>query len=383
MKWICFIFYVFHLLSGYGQDTIPANQKWLVGGYIKNLEAFTFEPRFQELASSNLIHNRLNVKWRPAEKFTLTGELRNRLYWGEEIKIIPQFSSLLRNQDEYFNLQMLWFDKKGIVFHSNLERLAFEYHTKVLNLRVGRQRINWGLSTNWNPNDIFNSYNFLDFDYEERPGTDATRFKYIFNHKSNIEFAFGVNHSKQGNVQAIKYAFNHADYDVHFIGGLYEKDATLGIGWSGPIGNAGLKGELQYFFRGEDSKNQLNGTLEADYIFKSGWYVNASVLFVGQGISRSLNRWDQIDLKLTPKNLMPTKWNFIFTVMNEVVPLLSLNMSLLFAPGTDLLIWYPTVSYNLAANLDINLVWQSFFATLQHQFQATNHQAFLRLKWSF
>ena len=383
MRWICFILSILNLLSVRAQDTIPEKEKWLIRGYIKNLETFTFDQRFQELTSSNLIHSRLNVKWRPNTHYTIAAELRNRLFWGEEIKLIPQFSSLLRNRDEYLNLQMLWFDKKGIVLHTNLERLNVDCNTKNWNLRVGRQRINWGRSTIWNPNDIFNSYNFLDFDYEERPGTDATRLKYTLNSSSNIEFAFGVNRSKQGNVQAIKYAFNYADYDIHLITGLFEKDPTLGIGWAGPLGNAGLKGEVQYFLRGKDSVNRINATVEADYIFKSGWYINASVLYVRQGLNHPVDNWNQIDLKLSPKNLMPTQWNFIFTVLNDVTPLLNVNMSMLFAPGTDLLILYPSFNYNIATNLDINLVWQSFFATIRNQFQATNHQAFLRLKWSF
>lgn len=32
----------------------------------------------------------------------------------------------------------------------------------------------------WNPNDWFNTYNYFDFDYEERPGTDAIRVRVYF-----------------------------------------------------------------------------------------------------------------------------------------------------------------------------------------------------------
>ena len=57
----------------------------------------------------------------------------------------------------------------------------YDYRDNKINFRIGRQRINWGTTTIWNPNDIFNAYNFLDFDYEERPGMDGGKFQYIFN----------------------------------------------------------------------------------------------------------------------------------------------------------------------------------------------------------
>jgi hypothetical protein len=77
------------------------------------------------------------------------------------------------------------------------------------------------------------------------------------------------------------------------------------------------------------------------------------------------------------------KWNLSVTPAKEITPLLSVNASLLYAPGTNLFIFFPSFQYNLATNLDISLVWQSFFAELNKTFEAVNHRGFLRMKWSF
>ena len=58
-------------------------------------------------------------------------------------------------------------------------------------------------------------------------------------------------------------------------------------------------------------------------------------------------------------------------------------MSVLYAPGTNLVILFPSLQYNAAENFDVNLVWQSFFSELDDSFEAVNHRCFLRLKWSF
>jgi hypothetical protein len=43
----------------------------------------------------------------------------------------------------------------------------------------------------------------------------------------------------------------------------------------------------------------------------------------------------------------------------------------------------PSLQYNIATNLDVNLVWQSFFAEGSTGLAAISHRAFLRFKWSF
>ena len=80
---------------------------------------------------------------------------------------------------------------------------------------------------------------------------------------------------------------------------------------------------------------------------------------------------------------MPTKWNMILATAKEITPLLSANMSVLYAPGTNLFILFPSLQYNMATNFDVNLVWQSFFAELNSRLEGVNHRCFLRMKWSF
>lgn len=147
--------------------------------------------------------------------------------------------------------------------------------------------------------------------------------------------------------------------------------------------HAGFKGEIQYFFGSKNSAGHFNMAIEGDYLFKKGWYMNFSFLFNNHGLNQPVTDWNTINLKLLPENLIPTKWNLVITSAKEFSPLLSANMSVLYAPGTNLLIIFPSLQYNIATNLDINIVWQSFFVQLAESLQAVNHRSFLRLKWNF
>ncbi|MDE3185015.1 MAG: hypothetical protein KGM16_16505 [Bacteroidota bacterium] len=384
MKWLFIISAIIAGSSVFAQDSAESKTgKWEINGYIKNMQSLYFDKNFNNSVSGNLLHNRINIKWKPSEKITTVAEVRSRLFWGEEVKLTPEFASQLRNENEIVNLQQTWINKTSLVLLSNVERLYIDYQERNWNLRIGRQRINWGETITWNPNDIFNTYNFLDFDYEERPGVDGGKFKYLLNNFSNIELACATNGNKDGSVAAIKYALNKWGYDMQIITGWYHNQPTIGAGWAGNIKEAGFKGEVQYFIPARDSLPHLNVTLESDYMFKKGWYVNFGLLYTNQGFYKPVDNWEDIHLQFSPKNLMPTKWNIMLTTSKQFTPLFTGSMSTVYAPGTNLLIIFPTFQYNIATNLDITLVWQSFFSRYQNRFQAGNHSVFLRMKWSF
>lgn len=381
------IILMFLLFSGgansFAQDSMETKKKWELNGYIKSLESLSFDKKFDNLISGNLLHNRLNVKWKPFNAISAIAQFRNRLFWGEEVRSIPKFSRQLRNQNEKVNMEKIWIEKPSLVLHTNIERLYVDWSEPDWNARVGRQRINWGITTTWNPNDIFNTYNFLDFDYEERPGVDGAKFQMMISKSFNAELAYAHTGKKDGNIAALRYNLNKWGYDMQLITGWYNEHITLGAGWAGNIGDAGFKGEAQYFFRDKDSIDHFNMSLEGDYMFKKGWYLNVGLLFTNQGLYRPVKDWGAINLKLSPENLMPTKWNFILTTSKEITPLLTANISMLYSPGTNLFILLPAFKYNLATNLDIDLIGQSFFGQLNNRFEAVNHRVYLRMKWSF
>jgi hypothetical protein len=370
------------------QDSVGINKKevkkkWELNGYIKNLELLTFNKDFKDNISSNLLHNRLNIKWKPSDRLTAVTEFRNRVIWGEEVKLTHNYASLLRNDNEWLNLQMIWIDNPSLVLHTNTERLYVDYHTTKWNVRAGRQRINWGITTTWSPNDIFNTYNFLDFDYEERPGADGAKLQYLLSDFSNIEVAYSNKGKHKGSVAALRYSLNKWGYDIQLITGRYSNHPTIGFGWAGSIKDAGFKGEMQYFIASKDSVSVVNISTQLDYMFENGWYVNVGFLFASNGLNNGVNDWYKVNFKFTPEHLMPTKWNGMITTSKKFTPLFTATISTLYAPGANLLILFPMLQYSIVTNLDVNLVWQSFFSEVQHTFQAVSHQAYVRMKWSF
>lgn len=383
LHWIGALLLLFPIVTMVNAQEEVKKESWKIKGYIKELPYISFDKNFSNVYATNIIHNRFNVKWTPNTKLSGAAEFRTRFFWGDDVGATPNFSEQLRNRNEQVDASITWFETENAAMITNIERFWLEYKTAKVAVRAGRQRINWGIATTWNPNDIFNAYNFLDFDYEERPGSDAVKVQYFINDLSNVDMAVSPSFSNSTTVAAARYFFNRNNYDFQFNAGWYHDAFTLGAGWAGSMDEVGFKGEMQYFASGDQSSSQFNAVMEWDYMFSKGWYLNGSFLWNNQGLTEPVDDWTTVSFNLSPRNLMPTAYNVLMSTTKEITPLFSANLGVVYTPGTNIMIVLPSFQYNLSDRWDLNIVWQSFYAEMNNSFQAVTYRIFLRAKWSF
>ena len=368
-----------NVLSASAQTPFTPTKKFTLNGYIKTLQNWQF-PDNGKVYSNHLLHNRLNVKWNISTSLTMAGEWRNRMITGDELKQFSNYRQLLKNPNDKWDLSVAWVDQPDMILLSNTERLWLSYKKNKWFVRAGRQRINWSTTTTWNPNDIFNTYNFLDFDYEERPGCDALQTRYIINTSSNIELAAGFLGQTDKIVGGIKYFKQIRSWDFQSIVGVYENRATAGISLAGSISEAGVKGEMQFF---DDEKNKvLNLSAETDYLFKKGWYGKVGVLYNSKGITESITDRRALNFTMTPLQQMPTAWNMEITAQKEFSSIIKSGAIIIFSPSSNLLLLIPNCSISLADNLEANILLQQFILK-ENNWNSVVTNGFIRMKYSF
>ncbi len=359
------------------------------GGYLKYMQTTTFS-NASDLMTNNLIHNRLNLKWYLPARFVFDVEMRNRIIFGEITRSIPGYGKQINNYDGILPFEILWVDEGSVVISSIFDRMWFAYEGTHFYARIGRQRINWGMNPVWNPNDLFNTLNYLDFDYEERPGADAVMARIYTGELSEIELAWKWAEHDSDNVGAAKFKFNTGGYDIQFLAGKYRQDLALGSGWAGNLWQAGFKGEATYFIGYRNIEKQtgvlsLSATL--DYGFKSGWYIMGSYLFNSSGtdqLADVTNIGGFILFAPSAKTLMPNKHTIFVNTSAQLSPVFSLNLGAFYGFQVNWLIFFPTVTYSIKENWDIDLIGQIFFAeSRNHPFQGAGNGVFFRLKWSY
>ena len=272
--------------------------------------------------------------------------------------------------------------QNNYVLHTNTERLYIDMQQARWGLRLGRQRINWGIGTTWNPNDLFNTFSFLDVDYEERPGVDAAKLKYQISDFSDLSFVHSRSRLNRS-ITAMRYFFNKGGYDIQLIAANYLDRASLGLGWVGSIKQTGWKGEVQYYFKDDTSASILNVSMELDHSFEKGWYMKGGLLYNQRGSIQPIKDITRFNFKVEPESLMPSRWNMLVGFQKEIDPLSSFAFNVVYAPGMELLILLPSYQYSLATNVDLSLLGQSFFAKYDRRLQGLQHIGIIRVRWSY
>lgn len=354
-------------------------------GYLKDMQTLSFVDDAESMITGNLVHNRLNFKIYPIKNVTVALEFRNRIIYGEQVKVFPGYANLIAKDNGYISLSKLWVSEKPLIIHSIIDRAWIGWEKGKWEVRAGRQRINWGINLTWNPNDIFNTYNFLDFDYEERPGSDALKIRYATGSFSGIEIAAKAAKNPDSLVIAAKYNFNKWKYDFQLLGGIFNKDIVAGAGWAGNIKNAGFKGELSYFHprtNFTDTLGAVSISATVDYSFKKGIYINGSYLYNSSG-GNMYSPLLFIGNSISAKNLMPFKHSILVQASKSITPLLNGGVTTIYSPKVNSVIFIPTLGYSISNNWTVDLVGQLFFAEQNATFKTAGNSIFLRLKWSF
>ena len=364
-------------------------RKWELDGYVKDLRTAIIDTAGNTFLFNNQIHNRLNFNYYFNDSWTFKADLRTQIFYGTLLNtgnpLQPFSEGIDGANDDILDMSWLVFDNPTFTMHTMLDRLYLDYSKENWNVRVGRQRINWGINTVWNPHDIFNAFSYFDFDYEERPGSDAVRVTYYTGYASSVEFAVKAFEDTDEIVAGGLWKFNKWNYDFQILGGVYNKDIVTGLGWAGNIKDVGFKGETAIFQGYDTASTAFAGTVAFDYAFENSTYVSAGFLFNSLGTSESASA-NLLALNITAKNLFPYK-NTIFTMVSYPFnPSISGALSVIYSPSDDQLLFInPTLTYTIKDNWNIDLIGQiaGFKYNNGEDYALLQKLLFLRLKLSF
>ena len=239
----------------------------------------------------------------------------------------------------------------------------------------------------WTPNDIFNSFNYYDFDYIERPGSDALLLEYYTGAASSVQFAFKVDSANEI-TSALMYRFNMWGYDFQTFAGVMTTDYTAGLGWSGSLWGAGFTGEATYFIdRGNfaDTSGLLVSTLGLNYTFRNSIAISGSYLFNSNGTTGKAGWGSSLFLiaDLSPKLFTLAKHSLFAQIGYPFTPLFRGDLSGIWNPNDKSGYFGPSLDLSITDNISLLLLGQIFFGETGAEFGDYGSLYYLRLKWNF
>lgn len=356
-------------------------------GYVSGMQQTMFEDIGGNWVNDNLIHNRLNFKTYFGSRLTFSLELRNRFIYGETVKSFPGYAESIQADKGWADLSWNLASGGSFILNTAIDRLYIDLTLGKLQVTAGRQRINWGMNFVWNPNDIFNNYSFFDFDYVERPGSDAVRLQYYLGSAASLELAGKLNRDNKHSIAGL-VRFNIGGYDLQFLGGIAgEEEYVIGSGFSGYIGPLSINGELTYLDPIEDSdprKPAAIGGIGLGYNTPFQLFIQFEYLFNQAAETTGITDFTDFYYRdISIRDLSFAPHTFFANLSYPVSPLLNAGIGSMMFPKLRGFFIGPSLDYSIRSNLDLSFILQYFegeFAqnTVQH---AT--LAFLRIKWNF
>jgi hypothetical protein len=354
-------------------------------GYVSDMPSVIWQNQSSDMWWQNLLHNRLNFGWQLSKNWRIDAGMRNRFMTGSEAMLDPASAGF---DNGWADLSWNWVTGQKALGNTTFDRLHITFEKDKWKLQLGRQRINWGQTFVWNPNDIFNTYSFFDFDYPERPGCDALRATYFHNETASSELAASLNHDGKLTA-ALLHHWNWKNFDYQLIAGEQnETDLVVGGAWTGDFNGLNFRGEFSYFHPLEnlaDTGGTVALSVGVDYIFSNSLMLQAEVLYNNVGSAFSGNGLMGLyAAPLSAKYLSICDWNVFAQASYPVTPRLNASLSGMYF--VDIRACYAGLSldYSVIENLDFSFVTQ-FFSTVGNS-DLGNMQfllGFARLKYSF
>lgn len=352
---------------------------------------------------TNLLHNRINLKYYASRSATVGVEVKTRLFSGDGANLMLAQTELLGGNQAYFNWDRRFIKQDRNILISTLDRAWVNYYAGPAQITLGRQRVAWGTSFTWNPIDIFNPSNPLDFDNEEKPGSDAARVQVYLGPNSKVEAAVAPTRETDNTIAAAELVLNQWEYDWVLMGGRRGPETVFGGAWAGNILGGGFRGELlgaipregYVFFNPylylpgpifgtppAQDQPYLMGTVDGDYTFDSGYYLHGAVLLNTAGTTGKgggLNLFESF----TRGWLSPAKMSLFAQASKDLSPLVHLDLTGILNPYDHS--WYagPTVTWSVVTNLDFTATGLIFGGDAGTEFGDNSEILMGRLKYSF
>lgn len=370
-----------------------------LGGYSKYLFNTSEFPQLSERTYDHIIHNRINTKYFFDDSFSFVSEFRFRIFFGQSIEKIPDYSSFIRSHQPLLNLDWILWNEKNSIGYAEFDRLYFDYNNNNFQLTFGRQRIAWGTSWVWNPTDLFNPLSILDFDYEEYPGSDALRFQYYTGAISKFEFAIAPTREKNKLTAAARISLNAFDYDFNFLAGIKHNRWMAGFSWVGDIANAGFRGEITFqqkskrlteyetFYSANllpisyKNQNQISFVLSGDYTFTNSFYIHTEILYNNIGVTSFTSQFTHEATELGL--LSPSRLSLFQEFSYNISALTKAGVFTILNPDDKSYVIVPSLSYSIITNLDLYLIALLFEGDEYSQYGNFGISIFARLKYSF
>ena len=167
--------------------------------------------------------------------------------------------------NEWFDLEQTISEDNNSLTQHNIDRLFITHSTDQSVIKFGRQALSWGNGIVFHPMDLFNPFSPDAIDTSYKPGTDMLYTQWLFDSGSDLSFLLVPRRNPVTNnldssesSAAVKWHFFDSQLEIDILIAQDYDDKVLGLGISGPIGDAIWRTDIvPVFLDNNDSKTSF------------------------------------------------------------------------------------------------------------------------------
>ncbi|MBN1301474.1 MAG: hypothetical protein JW995_09700 [Melioribacteraceae bacterium] len=315
-----------------------------------------------------------------SDRFWLNLEYEaNALYYDAPL----QFDLLQQTQTNRQLLDLSWKIADGKNFTSNqyIDRAFIRYSMDIGNITIGRQRISWGSGRIWNPTDLFNPINPVNFAKTEKDGADAVSFNYFIANFTDIELVLNPTEKMRNNNFGFRFRTNYNEFDLSFIGGRFDNTVKIGLDLAGNLFDSGIRWEGIYSLKSDHAEEYLKYIIGIDYQFTPELYALMEFHHNGEGKSQKL--YYQIQ-RLIRGEIINLSRNYLYAGLSYLIsPLLTAMISNISNLNDKSGLFAFTADYSISEDFYANFGFQLPYGSIFTEFWYYPQSYYLQLNCYF
>jgi hypothetical protein len=215
------------------------------GGYVKSLTTLTASD--DDRRWDGLLRLRVKAEAAYRDFLTLTIHYEIASLFGQSLSNRAFRRAALRDPDTFANLSWGIGDSSDYLVTHTLDRAYLTIKARSLTLMVGRQRIAWGSARFVSPLDLFNPFDPVAIDREEKTGTDALVAGISLGQFTGMSLVFAPTLPMDEASYAARFYTNFIDYDFSLVVGRFSNREVYGMDFSGQVGDVAIWGEAALY----------------------------------------------------------------------------------------------------------------------------------------
>lgn len=280
----------------------------------------------------------------------------------------------------YWDAQSTYVDTSDAYGVHQLYRATLTYSGEKFDVRLGRQRVAWGVGRFWSALDLLNPVSPTALDREQRAGADALLAHARFGAVSRLALLYAPRQEAQRTSRAVQWHDNTGGVDYSLVAGQLLGQNTLGFDMAGQLGQAGFRveGARQHMSTAGAFSTAMAGV---DYAFPNTLTLMAELYYNGAG-TRERSAYDYLAVQAGLKQAVATRYAAVLASY-ELTPLLRWTSYLLLNADDRSRAFDTKLVWLLQPDIDLTFGTQHFAGRADSEFGRMHGVLHMQLQWFF